>query len=287
MKNLFLLALVLFSFTSNAQTADKVTNEGEVVYLTTVNLHKRIRGDRAEEIKKMIPEFQKMKSILYFTETEMLYHKMEEEVDVKEEDLEQGRGGFRMRMMGGSAEDRFYTNIDEEIVAEKTDFMGKTFLIEDDMKMQQWKLTGEQKTILGYTCQKAELVIKVDTTAKKEDDNGRRRGPRGPREPQAVTAWFTTEIPVSGGPSNYHQLPGMVLEVDIDNGNQIIVAETVNLKKLEASTIVKPTEGKKVTREEYRKIQREKMEEMRKEYGDKGKGKDHHGGGGRRIIIQN
>ena len=285
MKNLFLVALVLFSFSSTAQTADKVTNEGEVTYLTTINLHKRIRGDRAEEIKKMVPEFQKMKSVLYFTETEMLYHKLEEEVDVKEEDLQQGRGGFRMRMMGGSADDRFYTNIDEEIVAEKTDFMGKTFLIEGDMKMRQWKLTGEQKTILGYACQKAELVIKVDTTAKKEEEGRGRR--RGPREPRAVTAWFTTEIPVAGGPRNYHQLPGMVLEVDIDNGNQIILAEAVSLKKLEASTIEKPTEGKKVTREEYRKIQKEKMEEMRKEYGGKGKGKGHHGGGGKRIIIQN
>ncbi len=284
MKNLFLLALVLFSFSTMAQTANNVTTEGEVVYQTTINLHQQIRGDRAEEIKKMMPEFQKTKSILYFSPIEMLYHKLKEEADVKEEDLQQGRGrGFRMRMMGGSADDRFYTDIDDETVAEKIDFMGKTFLIEGDMKLRQWKLTGEQKTILGYVCQRAELVIKIDTTAKKQEEGRGRR--RGPRAPKAITAWFTTQIPVAGGPRNYHQLPGMVLEVNIDNGNQIILAESVNLKNLEEKTITKPTDGKKVTREEYKKIQKEKMAEMRKEYGGKGKG--NRGGGGKRIIIQN
>ena len=287
MKNLLLLTLILFSCSLIAQTANKVNNEGDVIYVTTMNLHKQVRGDRAEEIKKRIPEFQKMKSILYFSPTEMLYHKLEEDADVKEEDLQEGRGGgrgrgFRMRMMGGSADDRFYTNIDDEIVAEKTDFLGKTFLVEGDMKLRQWKLTGEQKTILGYVCQKAELVIKVDPAPKKEEDDGRGRR-RGPRPPKSVSAWFTTQIPVAGGPRDYHQLPGMVLEVNIDNGNQIILAESVNLKKLDKKVITKPTEGKKVTREELKKIQKEKMEELRKERGGKG----HHGGGGKRIIIQN
>lgn len=280
MKNLLLLALVLFSFSAMSQTANDVTNEGEVVYITTINLHKQLRGDRAEEMKKRIPEFKKMKSVLYFSETEMLYHKLKDDSDVKEEDLQEGggRGRGRMRMMSGSVDDRFYTNIDEEIVAEKIDFMGKIFLIEGDMKLRQWKLTGEQKTILGYVCQKAELVIKVDETIKKEEkkeEEGRGRR-RGPREPKSVSAWFTTQIPIAGGPRDYHQLPGMVLKVDIDNGNQIIQAESVNLKKLDKKIIEQPTKGKKVTREEYRNIQKEKMAEMRKERGGKG-----HGGSGR------
>ena len=280
MKNLLLLALVLFSFSAMSQTANDVTNEGEVVYITTINLHKQLRGDRAEEMKKRIPEFKKMKSVLYFSETEMLYHKLKDDSDVKEEDLQEGggRGRGRMRMMSGSVDDRFYTNIDEEIVAEKIDFMGKIFLIEGDMKLRQWKLTGEQKTILGYVCQKAELVIKVDETIKKEEkkeEEGRSRR-RGPREPKSVAAWFTTQIPIAGGPRDYHQLPGMVLKVDIDNGNQIIQAESVNLKKLDKKIIEQPTKGKKVTREEYRNIQKEKMAEMRKERGGKG-----HGGSGR------
>ena len=209
MKNLLLLALVLFSFSAMSQTANDVTNEGEVVYITTINLHKQLRGDRAEEMKKRIPEFKKMKSVLYFSETEMLYHKLKDDSDVKEEDLQEGggRGRGRMRMMSGSVDDRFYTNIDEEIVAEKIDFMGKIFLIEGDMKLRQWKLTGEQKTILGYVCQKAELVIKVDETIKKEEkkeEEGRGRR-RGPREPKSVSAWFTTQIPIAGGPRDYHQ----------------------------------------------------------------------------------
>ena len=77
----------------------------------------------------------------------------------------------------------------------------------------------------------------------------------------------------------------MVLEVNIDEGNRVIKAESIDLKELEEGTITKPTKGKKVTQEEFRKIQREKFDEMRKEYG--GRGKPGGGGGRSRIIIQN
>lgn len=289
MKKIFLFAFLISTTLAFAQTDDKkpaITNQGEIVYTTTVNMHKQIRGPRADEIKKMVPEFQKLKHVLYFNESEALSHKLKEEQDVNEADLDQGRGGFRMRMMGGGADDRYYTNLDEETITNQVNFMGKDFLVQDDWETKQWKLTGQSKEILGYTCYQANLVIKVDTTAQKEENReGRGRGPRR-RGPKSVEAWFTTEIPVSAGPNNYHQLPGMVLEVNIDEGNQVIKAESVDLKELEEGTITEPTKGKKVTQEEFRKIQREKFEEMRKEYG--GRGKPGGGGGrGHRVIIQN
>ncbi|MFC5047972.1 GLPGLI family protein [Aquimarina hainanensis] len=53
----------------------------------------------------------------------------------------------------------------------------------------KWNITNETKNIMGFECIKA--------TSKKEEF--------------LITVWFTKEIPVISGPSNYFGLPGMVL----------------------------------------------------------------------------
>lgn len=302
MKKVFTLLLVCLTFGMFAQT------EGEIIYTTTINIHKQLKGDRAEELKKMLPETQSFKQILYFTESATLFKKHEEKTDVKEEDLEGGRGRrMMMRMAGGGQNDQMYVDLEEETVVQKTDFLGKTFLISDDIEERKWKLTKETKKINGYLCYKAIMQIekkegkkpkpkakvegetetedKGDESGKKDDakkeeakkddepqEGRRRRGRRGGwnRGPKSVVAWYTPSIPVAGGPSNFTQLPGMVIQVEIDGTNRVITAEKITLKELEKDAIKKPKKGKKVTREEYRKIVKEKMDEMRKERGGRG-----------------
>ena len=67
---------------------------------------------------------------------------------------------------------------------------------------------------------------------------------------------------LSTGPSSYCGLPGVVLAVDINNGDQTITATSVNTDTVDVSKIVKPKDGKKVTQEEFDKIRDEKMKEM-------------------------
>ncbi len=302
MKNLLTVLLIFFAFGVFAQT------EGEIIYVTKVNIHKQLKGDRADEMKKMLPEFQTMKQVLYFNESATLFQKVEEEKDVDEGDLDGNRGRrFMMRMMGGGENDRYYVDLEEETVVQKRDFLGKTFLITDDIEERKWKLTKETKTINGYVCYKAILQIdekdeevkdddddkkeeakdeaKKDETGKggkkeevkkedeKEGEGGGRRGGRGRwnQGPKSVVAWYTPSIPVSDGPANYSQLPGMVMQVEIDGSNNVITAETVTLKTLDEGTIEKPTKGKEVTREEFKKIVKEKMDEMRKDRGGSGR----------------
>lgn len=304
MKKLFTLLLVCLTFGMFAQT------EGEIIYKTTINIHKQLKGDRAEDLKKMLPETQSFKHVLYFNDEATLFKKHEEETDVAEEDLDRGsRRGRRMmmRMAGGGQNDQMYVDLEEETVVQQTEFLGKTFLITDDIEERKWKLTKETKTINGYVCYKAilqikkkepkqkeakkeeagegETKVKDDKSGKKDDakkeeakkDEGQQegRGRRGRRDgwnrgPKSVVAWYTPSIPVAAGPSNFTQLPGMVMQVEIDGTNRVITAEKVTLKTLEEKTIKKPKKGKKVTREEYRKIVKEKMDEMRKERGGRG-----------------
>ena len=80
----------------------------------------------------------------------------------------------------------------------------------------------------------------------------------------AIIAWFTTDIPVSAGPADFQgQLPGLILEMDINKGQTVYKALEITAK-VNISKIREPKEGKKVTAAEYT-VERDKiLEEMRK-----------------------
>ncbi len=134
-------------------------------------------------------------------------------------------------------------------MVEQRSIFGRPFRIEHELNGGDWKLTNEQKDILGYGCMKA--VSGPDTLQ--------------------TMAWFTPQIPVAVGPGPYGQLPGMILEITQDN---ITITATEVLTELDdASLITAPSKGKKVTEEEFDAIQEEKMKEMNLQ-------------GGRRIEIR-
>jgi GLPGLI family protein len=77
-------------------------------------------------------------------------------------------------------------------------------------------------------------------------------------------------IPVAAGPQNFVNLPGLVLHVDINEGERSYTAQNINLEKLDMSLIQKPSKGQKVSREKFKKITEEKMKEMEAERGGRG-----------------
>jgi hypothetical protein len=134
-----------------------------------------------------------------------------------------------------------YVRYDEGSVVEAREFLGRMFLIEDDRPAFQWKLAGEQAEYLGYVVQKA--------TAQ--------------RDSSTIEAWFTPQIPVPGGPAMYGGLPGMILVVSVDEGQEQYNATAVSLTAVAEGVIVRPTEGDVVSRERYEEIVAEKLEELR------------------------
>ena len=127
--------------------------------------------------------------------------------------------------------------------------MTRMFLIEGTVE-NKWKFTGNQKMILDYPCQEAELEGAENKTV----------------------VWFTPAIPVQSGPANYIGLPGLVLAVDVNDGKNVITATSVELASVDKSLLEKPSKGKKTTREEFDKIVDEKMKEMGAESGSGGSG---------------
>jgi len=158
------------------------------------------------------------------------------------------RAGMAARPRRGSASrlDRetigeAYVQYDEGTIVESREFLGRTFLIEDERPAYQWRLSGEQAEFLGYLVQKA--------TAQQGSS--------------AIEAWFTPQIPIPGGPASYGGLPGMILAVSVDQGQEQYTATAVALTGVAEGVIVKPTEGERVTRERYEQIVAEKLEELR------------------------
>ena len=140
--------------------------------------------------------------------------------------------------------------MENETGLEKSEFMGKTFLIEDKNPKLPWKLETDTKEILGYNCRKATAEI----------DN------------RKVEAWFTSELSVPSGPASYFGLPGMILELksEGERGGNHIQATAIQMEKLEEGQIEKPKKGKKVSREEYQKIVEQKTKEMQEQMGGRG-----------------
>jgi len=83
-----------------------------------------------------------------------------------------------------------------------------------------------------------------------------------------MTAWFTPEIPVSTGPAMYGGLPGLILE--ISDGNRTMLCTKVVINPSEKIKIKEPSKGKIVSNLEFKKIQEDKMKEMRERYNSGG-----------------
>jgi len=250
MKNLLITLAAILPFFSFAQNS-----EGEIRYQETVKLKIEMPEDSEHQFSGMLPSEQTFKKVLFFNTSSSLYKDVQEEDDQPTE-ISGSEGGATFKMVIMRPDNSMHKNLAEGTKTEKTDFFGKTFLIEGDLQEYTWKLTGEQKEILEFPCQKA--VFKDST--------------------KTVEAWFTMQIPVSAGPGEYGKLPGMILEVNIDDGSRVISAQKVTFKTLEEDQIQPPKKGKKVTQEEYEKIVEEKTREMEEEMG---------GGGGIKIRIRN
>lgn len=219
--------------------------EGVIVYETKMNLHRNIPKDR-EDMKAMIPEFSTVRFQLFFNQDESLFKQLIDEEDDMANFNTGGSGSGRMVMMRRAMQGETYLNRNEDLITLKQEFMGKEYLIEDSVKMSPWKFGTETKTIAGYNCRMAYYI-----------DESR------PDRKQEITAWFTDQLRPFLGPERFNTLPGAVLALDVNNGERVVVAKSVDLRPLKKTELKKPASGTKTTGTEFRKMVEERMKEMR------------------------
>ena len=232
-------------------TAQEITS-GKVTYEEVAKMEIKLEGE-SSQFADMLPKEQKSQKLLYFTSDASLY-KLNDEKQEDETVSAEAEGAMVMVKMI-QPDNKFFADLIDKKTIEQRDFMSRIFLVENTIDASGWKITGNQKSILGYPCQEAVQIKDSSTTV----------------------AWFAPSIPVSAGPGKYLGLPGLVLAVDIDNGRRTINATSIELGVIGKDLIDKPKGGKKVSPEEYDQIVAEKRKEMEQQYGS---------GGGVVIKIQ-
>lgn len=238
MKSLLLTAVcAAFAVTLLAQ------NEGVIVFEEKIDLHRRLPEDRPE-LKEMMPNFRSSFFELHYTEDASKYIAREAE----EEEVVSSHGQARVHMRMTPPKREVFKSLANNQMVDEREFMTKMFLIKGNTSPYQWKIADGQKQILNYVCMKATYQDSVSQ----------------------YTAWFTPQIPISNGPAEFGGLPGMVMQVEINDGERVITATEVITREVDKELLKEPTKGKEVTQEEFREIMREKMEEMKEMQGGPG-----------------
>lgn len=236
MKRILLVLGIIISLAAVQVVFAQVT-EGVIDYEVKANLHRNIPKER-EGMKSMIPEFRTSNQQLFFNAEESIFKPVEEDEDEVGGD---DGGGVRMRIQIPRVEIYFNPGTSQRITQQE--FMGKTYLIEDTLKITPWKFGTEVKTIAGYECRQALYY------------NEERK--------QNIVAWYTTQLRPFLGPETFHSLPGTILQIDINDGERTITAKKILGRPLKKSELKVPTQGTKVTPAEFRKMTEQQMERMR------------------------
>jgi GLPGLI family protein len=246
----FLCAFRIYS----QETARVDLASGKITFEEKVKLEIKLEGDAAA-LAANLPKERKTEKLLSFTRDASLF----EELKTVDEDMSSNQeGGVKIRMVVGG-QSKIFTDLKNQKVIEQRDFMNRMFLVEKPLPAMNWKITGNQKVILGYPCMEAS---RLDTAGVK------------------TTVWFAPSLTIKSGPSGFCNLPGMVLEADINNGSRLYTAKSIEPVPGDKLKLQRPKEGKSVSETEFKEIVAAKMKEMGIENGGQGGGTQMH------VIIK-
>jgi GLPGLI family protein len=256
MKAIYILVSLLIVIQTQAQQ-----QTGRVVYEHSRQMQIHMAGMReGMEQAPPPPRAHVIKLEVLFSNNQMLRRALE---DNTVNDFPSNEGGVQIRAFGMGDDDIVWLHFAEGRKVEQKEFAAKKYLVTDTVRKLNWKLTGETKNILGYTCQQA-TTSQFSKRKMISMDNGVMTKKEVP-DTSHIIVWFTPAIPVAAGPDYEGQLPGLILQVDI-NGNTTYKAIEVS-SKADVAAIKEPKKGKKVTVEEFNKERDKTMEEMQRNNG--------------------
>lgn len=256
--------------------------QGQATYMAKSSLDLGSWGARmSEEQKKEVKE--RLKNRLEKTYT-LSFNKTESYFT--ENDMLDAMSGATDSWGKNFAAGDQYKNVKTNTQIQDQEFYGKRFLVKDSLQPINWKLGSESKQIGNYMCFKATASIPTDELTWYSFSWGKLRPITSQTEGgeteeleidmTEVEAWYSPQIPVSHGPSEYWGLPGLILEVNAGKTTVLCSKIVINPKEKEELKI--PSKGKEVTRQEYNDIMKKKIKEMQEMYG----GRRGQGGGGHR-----
>ncbi|MGV3706145.1 MAG: GLPGLI family protein [Arcticibacter sp.] len=238
-------ALLLLGVSGMAQHA-RFVGEGVIEYEKKINMYakikKRINKENEMYMSKVYdqfvknqPQFTTVKSNLVFTAAKSLYTPVVVTVNAQ-------NSAFGMDP-NGNQPNQVFTDFSSGMSTIQKSIFEETYLVKDSMRQITWKLTGETREIAGYQCRRANGLM-LDSVY--------------------VVAFYSEEIPVSGGPESFGGLPGMILGVAIPYENVTWFATQVFDKTVDKAAIKAPQKGKLMTFSDLKK----RLNELVKRWGD-------------------
>jgi GLPGLI family protein len=246
------LVIAAFSFSLNASAQMK---EGKVIFERTMQL--QFRGPERPE---NLPRERKDKFELSFANNQSVWESIPE-MDDNNNDAGGGDGNGRMSIRFGVGDDKAYHNFETGRRIDQRELNSKNYIVEDSIQKLKWKLTGESKTILGHKTQlaRAERIGKRFMLSMENGEMKRQEV----ADTAHINAWFAMDIPVPAGPDFQGQLPGLILELDMNNGRVVYRALEIS-PKVNVASIKEPKGGKHIAAAEYNKEREKVLEEMRR-----------------------
>ncbi|CAG4994616.1 hypothetical protein DYBT9275_01430 [Dyadobacter sp. CECT 9275] len=225
MKRLFVLLFLINSTTGFSQGTEGVVTYQRTQFWTKIlpRLTFLSQEEKDRELRTWGSDDTgwKTKYQLYFNGKESKF------VEIQE----QSEYGYNRR----PSEYMIYRNFDQEKRVEIEEISAKQYLVEDSLVTPSWKVLNKIKEVNGELCM---MAVTEDTI-------------RG----QKIVAWFANNIAVSAGPEKYFGLPGLIMELDIDDGAVIISAIKVEMKPVSEQLVLpKKIKGKKIGASDYDKL---------------------------------
>ncbi|WDF54600.1 GLPGLI family protein [Mucilaginibacter sp. KACC 22063] len=224
MKYLSITIAFIIAFTQGIFAQGKrFTPSGTIEFEKTVNMYaliqKMIDKDNEsfyaplfDQYKKQKPQFKKLKSTLTFGKGQTLFTPTEDE---------DNDNTFGSPMV--SQNNTTYTDLTTGMSVTQKKVYENLFLVKDTVRRIKWKITDERRDIAGYPCRRANALV-MDSIY--------------------VVAFYTDEIPTSGGPESFTGLPGMILGLAMPHENITWFATKVTDQPIPANNIKPPVKGK-------------------------------------------
>jgi len=232
-KNILKITLLLLVFAHTTVQGQNIrfVNKGSIEYEKRVNmfakLTNRINKSNSswmkqiyDEYKRTQPQFTSTKTVLSFSADASLYEPVESNT-VQGNNFLSNDPTINLKKI-------IYTDFKTGTSISEKNLYEETFLVEDTLRKIKWKITDETREIAGYDCRRANALV-MDSIY--------------------VVAFYTDQIPVSGGPESFCGLPGMILGLALPHENTTWFATKVNDVAVSSTKIIPPKKGKKMNNE--------------------------------------
>lgn len=151
--------------------------------------------------------------------------------------------GYTTQIYSDLKEKQCYYNNSETIFLKKNQYLIKK------PTLNNWEITNERKVIGDLNCYKAICDYEIFNS-------------RGKFTHKAV-AWYCPDIPVQGGPKEFGNLPGLIVE--LHNKNVTFGLEKINFYKQNEIFVTKPSEGIKIDFYSFNELVKEKLKTLKEE----------------------